>query len=238
MKQKSLILTLLVLLSTVAMAQVQSGKVYRIVNSKYETVISASPISNKLSCVTEGTATDYQQMWKITATEDGKYTIQNVFSQKYLQNQESRETAFYTGASEVAFTIVENQMKGNYNIDAGQTNWGLHCNSSGTVVPWSYGPADNQVTASEWKFREVNITEEEAAAAYESYIEFNETASNSSTIKTTVMEFFADKTGTTLKGEYAAMSDEELEAAMEGVPAELQRMILKIKNNSWDEVTR
>ena len=238
MKQKSLILTLLVMLSTVAMAQVQSGKVYRIVNSKYETVISASPISNKLSCVTEGTATDYQQMWKITATEDGKYTIQNVFSQKYLQNQENRETAFYTGASEVAFTIVENQMKGNYNIDAGQTNWGLHCNSSGTVVPWSYGPADNQVTASEWKFREVSITEEEAAAAYESYIQFNETASNSSTIKTTVMEFFADKTGTTLKGEYAAMSDEELEAAMEGVPAELQRMILKIKNNSWDEVTR
>lgn len=237
MKHKSLLLTLLLMLSSMVMAQVESGKVYRIVNGQYGTVVSASPIWNTLSCVTEGAATDYQQMWLITATENGKYIIQNVFSQKYLQNQESRETAFYTGTNQVEFTITENtSLPGYYNIDSGSTNWGMHCNSSGTVVPWSYGT--DKVSASEWRFAEVSITEEEMAKAYEEYQAFAVINDNLGAIKEKAMTFFSDKAGTELKGEYAAMSDEELVAEMEGLPATLQNVILKIKNNSWDETTR
>ena len=36
-----------------------------------------------------------------------------------------------------------------------------------------------------------------------------------------------------MKAEYAAKSDEEIIAALEGVPADLQQAVLKIKNNTW-----
>ena len=76
MKLKSLFLALLVMLSGVVMAQVNSGKVYRIVNSKYGTVITASPVEHKLRCVEKGTADDYQQMWEFTYDADkDKYSI-------------------------------------------------------------------------------------------------------------------------------------------------------------------
>ena len=45
MKLKSLFLALLVMAAGVVTAQVESGKVYRIVSSKYETVITASPLT-------------------------------------------------------------------------------------------------------------------------------------------------------------------------------------------------
>ena len=100
MKLKSLFLTLLVMSAGVAMAQVTSGKVYRIVSSKYETVITASPITNKLSCVTKGDASDYQQMWEFEADANGeKYTIRNVFSRRYLQNETGTNVQFKTGTT-------------------------------------------------------------------------------------------------------------------------------------------
>ena len=41
-----------------------------------------------------------------------------------------------------------------------------------------------------------------------------------------------------MKAEWAAKSDAEVVAALEGVPADLQAAVLKIKNNAWDSVTR
>ena len=62
------------------MAQVESGKVYRIVSAKYSTVITANPVSQSLTCVTKGGESDYQQMWKFEEASDGKFYIMNVFS--------------------------------------------------------------------------------------------------------------------------------------------------------------
>ena len=239
MKQKSLLLTLLVMFATVLTAQVQSGNIYRIVNAKYGSVISASPHSHTLSCVSEGTNEDYQQLWKIEQTSNGKYTIQNVYSRRYLQNQTGTNKAYYTGPSMTAFAITENpNLKGCYNIDASGRagGWGLHCASGNTVVPWSYGTTE--VTGTEWKFQEVTMTEEELETAFADYQELEKTSSNLGAIQSKAMGFFADKTGTTLKEEYAQMSDEELTAAVADLPKTLQNAILKIKNNSWDETTR
>ena len=85
MKLKSVLTAFLVMLATFAMAQVEAGKVYRIVNAKYGTVMSESPILHTLSCASAGTATDYHEMWKFNAADDGKFTIQNVYTQRYIQ---------------------------------------------------------------------------------------------------------------------------------------------------------
>ena len=139
MKLKSLFLALLVMSAGVVTAQVESGKVYRIVSSKYETVITASPITNKLSCVTKGSAEDYQQMWEFEYSETSeKYTIRNVFSRRYIQNESGTNVAFKTGTDKVYFAIRENaEFPGNYDIDASNRvgGWGLHCASNAEVVP-------------------------------------------------------------------------------------------------------
>lgn len=236
MKLKSLLTAFFVMLATFAMAQVEDGKVYRIVSSKYDNkVVSESPIKNTLSCTPKGDAKSYQEMWKFTAAEDGRFTIQNVYTQRYVQYETGRNVQWKTGLTETRFAVTENAaLKGNYNIDlTAGTNWGMHCDGSSNIVPWSYGPEEGKVTGTEWTFEEVTITEEEMAAAYTEYQYFINTLDNASTIKATVENLFQDNACTTLKAEYAAMSDDELVAAMPGVPTDLQQAVLKIKNDTW-----
>ena len=235
MKLKSLFLALLVMAAGVVTAQVESGKVYRIVSSKYETVITASPITNKLSCVTPGSAEDYQQMWEFEYSEtSGKYTIRNVFSRRYIQNESGTNVAFKTGTNKVYFAIRENaEFPGNYDIDASNRvgGWGLHCASNAEVVPWSDGTGE--VSGTEWKFEEVSISELEKEQAYADYVAYNTVLENKETIIEKVNALFADNAGTELKAEYAAMTDADLLALMDGVPADLQQAVLKVKNNTW-----
>ena len=238
MKLKSLFLALLVMSAGVVTAQVESGKVYRIVSSKYETVITSSPITNALSCVTKGTETDYPQMWEFVLDEkSGKYAIQNVFSRRYLQNESRTNYAFVTGNDIVLFDVKENPAcPGHYNIDASNRagGWGLHCAQNANVVPWSYGPDDEgKVSGTEWTFTEVNISALDKDAAYENYVAYNSVLENKATIIEKVSTLFEDKAGTVLKTEYASKSDDEILAALEGVPADLQQAVLKIKNNAW-----
>ena len=220
------------------MAQVESGKVYRIVSSKYETVITASPITNKLSCVTKGDASDYQQMWEFEADANGeKYTIRNVFSRRYLQNETGTNVQFKTGTNKVYFAVKENAtFPGNYNIDASGRagGWGLHCASGAAVVPWSNGPdKDGAISGTEWTFEEVSISALEKDQAYVDYVNYNNVLENKEAIINKVNNLFEDNAGTVLKAEYASMNDDALLLAMDGVPAELQQAILKVKNNTW-----
>lgn len=235
MKLKSLFLALLVMVSCAVMAQVESGKVYRIVSAKYNTVITANPVSHELSCVTPGGSSDYQQMWMFTKEENGKYSIMNVFTGRYIQNQNGTNVKFKTGSEKVFFEVKENSYGGVYNIDANNRaeGWGLHCDGSSNVVPWKYGPNDGEVSGTEWTFELVSITKAEMDAALAEFATYNDVIVNKAAIVEKVSALFSDKAGTTLKAEYASMSDDALKAKMEGVPADLQQAIIKVKNGSW-----
>ena len=139
MKLKSLLTAFFVMLTTFAMAQVEDGKVYRIVSAKYGTVVSESPITHKLSCTSKGTETEYQEMWKFTAAADGKFTIQNVYTQRYIQYETGKNVVWRTATDQIQFSIAETpNLKGCYNIDrAAGNNWGMHCDGSSNIVPWS-----------------------------------------------------------------------------------------------------
>ena len=107
MKLKSLLLSLLIMVTTVAVAQVEGEKAYRIVNSQYGTVITESLTTHQLVCVTSGSATDYQQMWMFEKQDDGRFFIQNVFTNRYVQNESGTNVLFKTGTAGVAFAIKE-----------------------------------------------------------------------------------------------------------------------------------
>ena len=94
------------MLTTFAMAQVENGKVYRIVNAKYGTVMSESPILHTLSCASKGTATDYHEMWMFNAADDGKFTIQNVYTQRYVQYEAGKNVIWKTGNTLTGFTVT------------------------------------------------------------------------------------------------------------------------------------
>ena len=228
------------MLTTFAMAQVENGKVYRIVNAKYGTVMSESPILHTLSCASKGTATDYHEMWMFNAADDGKFTIQNVYTQRYVQYEAGKNVIWKTGTTLTQFTVTENPiLKDCYNIDLTPTkDWGAHCDGSGNIVPWNYGPSEGEVSGTEWTFEEVNISAEEIAAAATTYQNYAKVLDNAEAIAAKVENLFEDKACTTMKAEWAAKSDAEIVAALEGVPADLQQAILKVKNNAWDTVTR
>ena len=238
MKLKSLLTAFLVMLTTFAMAQVEDGKVYRIVSAKYGTVMSESPILHTLSCASKGTATDYHEMWQFEASGDGKFTIKNVYTQRYVQYETGRNVQWRTGSTKTQFAVTENPMlKGCYNIDLTPTkNWGAHCDGSSNIVPWSYGTTE--ISGTEWTFELVNISAEEIAAASAAYQDYAKVLNNADAIAAKVGALFEDKACTTLKAEWAAKSDAEVVAALEDVPADLQAAVLKIKNNGWDAVTR
>ena len=233
MKLKTLLTAFLVMLATFATAQVEDGKIYRIVSAKYGTVVSESPILHTLSCASKGTDTDYHEMWKFNAVDDGKFTIQNVYTQRYVQYETVKNVVWKTGTTLTSFAVVENSaLKGCYNIDiAAGKNWGMHCDGSSNIVPWSYGT--NEISGTEWVFEEVKISEEEATAAANAYWDYAKVIENSSDIAAAVEALFEDNACTIMKAEYAAKSDEEIIAALEGVPADLQQAVLKIKNNTW-----
>ena len=238
MKLKSLLTAFLVMLATFAMAQVEDGKVYRIVSAKYGTVMSESPILHTLSCASKGAATDYHEMWQFDATDDGKFTIKNVYTQRYMQYEAGRNVQWKTGLSETKFTVTEHpSLKGYYNIDLTPTkNWGAHCDGSSNIVPWSYG--EGEISGTEWTFELVNISADEITAAAAAYQDYAKVLDNADAIASKIAALFQDKACTSLKAEWAAKSDAEVVAALEGVPADLQAAVLKIKNNSWDTVTR
>ena len=240
MKLKSLLTAFLVMLAAFATAQVEGGKVYRIVSAKYGTVMSESPILHTLSCASKGSATDYHEMWKFNAAGDGKYTIQNVYTQRYVQYEAGRNVQWKTGNTLTQFTVTENPLlKGCFNIDFTPTkNWGMHCDGSSNIVPWSYGPSDGEISGTEWTFELVNISEEEAAAAAAAYQDYAKVLDNAAVISAKVEALFEDKACTVLKAEWAAKSDDEVVAALEGAPADLKAAVLKIKNNTWSSVTR
>ena len=238
MKLKSLLTAFLVMLATFAMAQVEDGKVYRIVSAKYGTVMSESPILHTLSCASKGAATDYHEMWQFNAAGDGKFTIKNVYTQRYMQYEAGRNVVWKTGLSEIQFTVTENPtLKGYYNIDLTPTkNWGAHCDGSGNIVPWSYGT--NEISGTEWTFDLVNISADEIAAAAAAYQDYAKVLDNAASIASKVQALFEDNACTVMKAEWAAKSDAEVVAALEGVPADLQQMALKVKNNSWATAAR
>ena len=235
MKIRTLLTALFVMLATVATtAQIESGKVYRLVNKLYGTVAAESAVNNTINCENKGTSADWQQLWIITETATtGMYTIQNVYTGRNLHFEGATNRPFYTVIDEnYALYIIDNSsyFSGCYAITlSSNSNWAMHCASNGTCVPWN-----TSAEGTNWILESVDITAEEIAEARKIYENFNTTINSESEFAAAFEPLFEDKACTVLKAEYASMSDDELIAAMSELPADLQQVALKVKNNSWN----
>lgn len=203
---------------------ITSGHIYRL--QSYYTDLSMTAMGNKLSSVTTDN-NSYGQLWKITKS-DSRYTFQNVLTDAYIQSNTSTSTQWTLGSTACNFAAHTKTVDGNtwFSFSNVSNGWyGLHTASSQSynVVGWDY-TAD----ASYWMLEEVTLTQAQQA-------ELAEIKAMTSTDYTSALStFFSDNACTTLKSNYASMTDAQLRSAMSSLPSTLQEMAVRVKNDTWN----
>ena len=203
---------------------ITSGHIYRL--KSYYTDLSMTAMGNKLSSVTTDN-NSYGQLWKITKS-DSRYTFQNVLTDAYIQSNTSTSTQWTLGSTACNFAAHTKTVDGNTWFSFSNTNstwYGLHTAKTQNyyVVGWDY-TAD----ASYWMLEEVTLT----SAQQEELTEIK--AMTSTDYTSALSTFFSDNACTTLKSNYASMTDAQLRSAMSSLPTALQNMAVCVKNNTWD----
>ena len=238
MKKKiSLIVCMLLLLgvanASAAYTAPQAGKVYRIHNGNKEKVIGEDGIAREVVSV-DAAASDFKQLWLLQESSNG-FLIQNAYSGQYLQPCAQQSTQIYPTGTEKTTMYIKQVSGTAYSI--GQTTGAyLHLDASNNIVRWW----DAANASSQWHFEEVNVSAEaislQQAAFQAFYAEYQaklELMNHIGEYNTVLPTFFTDLTCTELLPTYAAMSDDELRTAMSALPATLQDMAVKIKNDAW-----
>ena len=211
----------------------QSGKVYRIHNGKSDKVIGEDGIARELVSV-DAAANDFKQLWLLQESGSG-YLVQNAYSGQYLQPCAQQSTQIYPTSTEQTPMYIKLVSGTGYSIGQAQNAY-LHLDNGNNIVRWW----DASNAASQWHFEEVTISAEamslqQAAfqAFYEEYQAKLELINHIDEYNTLLPTFFTDLTCTELQSTYATMSDEALRTAMSALPATLQEMAVKIKNQAW-----
>ena len=234
---KKYFFTLILMLAAVFPLQAQifpeDGAIYRLVNTYRENAILSEDYGlYTLYCkaLKEG---DCSQLWKFVKSGDG-WNIQNIFTGRYVQNEEDNGKRFATAETPATLYVSRNT---GFDIDCynivntSGARWGVHCAGDYNVVPWH--SAVDRFEGSEWTYEKVEISDEEIATARAKYNEFNDVIANGENVSAILTKYFVDESCSQLKSEYLSMSDSELKAAFDGCGEFITNMALKVKNNSW-----
>ena len=211
----------------------EENAVYRLVNAgRTNAVMTEDITAHNIYCTDKGDDSNYNQLWQFKKSGEG-WNIQNVYTGYYVQNQSTVYALFTTAKTAKVFYVSQNStIAGKYNIvNSKGGNFGMHCDAAYDVVPW-YSGSDTP-GGSEWIFEKVEMSEEKIAEVRAKYNEFNDVLTNKDKVIEAYTKFFDDELCTALKSEYASMSDEQLEAAMEGCSSTLVAAAKKIKNSAW-----
>lgn len=169
-------------------------------------------------------ASSYSQIWKLTVN-GSTCTFKNALTDKYIQSSPGTSVQYKTGSNSYAFNIVRKESGGNilYSFQDPNSTWyGLHSAESQSyyVVGWDYTS-----DASYWTLSAVDIDETDLQNL-KNALNADYTAQLST--------YFTDAACTTLKSNYASMTDDNLRSAMSALPTALQDMAVCVKNNTWN----
>ena len=230
MKHFILSLLVLCLFAEPAAAEITSGKVYRIVNVAYNRAVCEDYEVNKITTTaTIGTDnTSWDQLWEVyEGSSDGTYSFRNVYTGNYMNHQMGRSVQMTTTTEASEFTVATSAYDASAYTITG--TWSAHC--AATQAYWLVGwdtPESNANAFWLYPVEGVDIT-----TARTEYNTMKTIMNNEDTYNTALQTFFSDYACTELKSNYQSMTDAELREAMASLPAALQDMAVKIKNNSW-----
>ncbi len=213
------------------------GKYYRIKNAGKLNYINEDIGANVLNC--EGKdAEKLSQYWTLVQTDNGRYCLQNVCTQRYIAQQNGSLSKQYhttTGKSSATFAIQRSSDATSLTYYILDTNTvGLHCDGSNVVVGWG-----NSAANSVWGFEEVELTDEFIAKGRAQLTAYNELRQHLSAYKAALANLFQDNACTVLKDEIQALSDEALaeNSDFAALNSDMKAMVLKVKNNTWESFT-
>ena len=201
----------------------------------YDTYMNEDFGSNALSC--EAKSDDkLSQYWTVVSASSGKYHLQNMCTQRYITRQNGTLSTQYktqTSKPTVGFSFTRTSDATNllyYIVDNG--NVALHCDAQSAVVGWY----TNEIPGSTWGFEEVELTEEFIENGRSGLKAYNELKTKLTSYKAALTRLFKDYACTELKDEIQELSNEALaeNADYQLLNADMQAMILKVKNNSWE----
>ncbi len=169
-------------------------------------------------------ASSYSQIWKLTVSGN-TCTLKNALTDKYIQSSPGTSVQYKTGANSYSFNFINKESGGSFLYtfqDPSSTWYGLHCASTQNyyVVGWNYDS-----DASYWTLSEVEVNETDLQ---------NLKNTLNADYTTQLATYFTDAACTTLKSNYASMTDANLRSAMSALPTDLQDMAVSVKNNTWN----
>ena len=212
--------------------QLTDGAYYRL-HSIYNRVLTeGSDLSTK-----EPDDDNYGQYWQLRQKGTG-WSLQAVASQKYIIRQTQTSVPYHLGASQTAFNIAVSGDKWDtfFTVRYG-TDWGgLHDSQSQghSVVYWDYN-----AEASSWHLEQVQIDEAMLEQLHQQQSDYDELVKNKVELQQHLDQLFEDKACTTLKSGIQTLSNEALSANADftALTADMQAMVLKVKNNTWQQFT-
>ena len=231
---------LMLLVCTVAMAQPESGKIYRFVNYA-NPGHSLAAVSTTRSSVTT-TVDHYSQYWLLEThpSNASAWTLRNLGNGLYLQHAGTSTPWGFVNTASSATALYYVTKDGYCTFNSANTtenSWTcMHYGAGpGCIVGWEYAG-----DATKWTMTEVSsVTSDELAANWEALAEFNN-ACDDNAVKdyTSALDaLFADAACTTLEATYASMlvSAIQEDANYKALPAALQELVLKVRNGVWTE---
>ena len=210
-------------------------KYYQIVSDTYGKAMREDFIVGELS--TSGfNSSDYSYYWKLEKLANGRYVFQNAVTGKYIVPQNGQTSRSYTTAEGkgTGFDLQRNTddpyVLAFEMVDA--NNVGIHCAESQGYHPVGWYTHNE---ANKWVFKEVTLDPAKLKEQQDAYKTRVDLTKNVDVYAEKVAKYFTNSAATEVTAATKAMTDEALKAQMttEGVPQDLQEVVLKIKNQSW-----
>ena len=211
------------------------NKYYQIVSETYGRSIREDYIVGELSTGSYND-TDYSYCWKLVKLNSGRYAFQNAVTGKYIVPQNGATSRYYTTSDaqgsgfdlefnsndpyELAFEMLDNG------------NVGIHCAESQGYHPVGWY---NNNDANKWLFKEATINAAKLKEQQNAYKARVALTNNVSKYADAIAKYFTNSAATEVTAQVKGMRDEKLKAKMaaDGLPEGLQKIVLKIKNQSW-----
>ena len=223
-----------------AIAPTETGYVY-LTNVAYGRVISEGTGSHELSTLPK-TDGDFSQVWQMVK-KGTKWSLRNALTERYVATQGGERSRAYTTvtSSNPSFTLTEGKDEFTPSYGFGDNNnVGLHNDGGNHVVGW-----DVNMPESQWIITKAEVDEAALSVARNNLAELADfSGANLQKVKNTLAVYFTDPGCTALKPEFQSMSDADLTNLMSqpaggaagnyiALPASVQAMALKVKNNTW-----
>jgi len=208
---------------------------YRIISNPYGISMREDYTVGNLTTETYD-ANDYLFLWKLEKLSTGRYVFRNAVTGKYIATQGTTKSQYYktsTGKG-TGFKMHQNlsdPFETVFEMYDGN-GVGIHCAASQGYHPvgWNVGEEANK-----WVFKIVKVDSTKLLQQQEAYKERMDLKNNRTRYTKKIAKYFSDLACTTVVDSLQTLTDDSLVSKMtaDGLPAPLQAIVLKMKNQSW-----